>query len=471
MVKAMNPVILTVSQLTDRIKRVLEQSLGEVWVQGEISNFVHHGSGHMYFSLKDADAYLRCAMFRGKNRNLQFMPANGVQVRVRGMVGVWPPQGTYQLYVEEMVPAGLGALYQAFEELKGKLSREGLFDARHKRPIPGFPSRVGIVTSPTGAAIRDIVTVIGRRFPLVDLVLCPARVQGDAAAAEIVHAIRTFDRLPAHARPDVLIVGRGGGSIEDLWPFNEENVARAVFACSIPIISAVGHEIDFTICDFVADVRAPTPSAAAECAVPDMMELRAGLTHMAERMSRAMTGRIKNQSLHVDRLGSSRLFLPDMLIRDRQMAVDRLTDLLGGAVKEMTFATRTRLNLMERRISSHVPHRRVVDMRSRTEKLSGKLIAAWAQLARTRERRLVELAKPVFDFSLDAFRRRLDVVAAQVMAHNPRAVLERGYAICLYRDGSILSSTADASPGLPVQVEMKDGVLDCEVRDIRRRSG
>ncbi|HPQ41902.1 MAG TPA: exodeoxyribonuclease VII large subunit, partial [bacterium] len=203
--------ILSVSQLTYRIKNVIERSIEEIWVEGEISNFVHHGSGHMYFSLKDRDAQIRCAMFKGKNRQLRFRPTNGALVRARGSISVWPPQGTYQLYVEEMQPSGIGALHQAFEELKARLHREGLFDARHKKPIPKFPRKVGVVTSPTGAAIRDIVNVISRRYPLTDLVLCPARVQGEGAAVEIARAIRTFDGMSGSEKPDVLIVGRGGG--------------------------------------------------------------------------------------------------------------------------------------------------------------------------------------------------------------------------------------------------------------------
>lgn len=264
--------ILSVSEVTSEIKEVLEETFDDVLVMGEISNFKRHSSGHLYFTLKDAGAQLSGVMWSFVARQLYFAPQDGMQVVVRGAISVYQPRGTYQISAKSMQPAGEGALFKAFEKLKKRLFAEGLFDERLKKPLPEMPKRIGIVTSDTGAAIRDLLTIIGRRFPMAEVVICPVKVQGAGAAEEIAKAIYTFNFQPN--RPDVMIVGRGGGNIEDLWAFNEEIVARAIFHSEIPIISAVGHETDVTIADFVADVRAATPSMAAELATPDAEELR-----------------------------------------------------------------------------------------------------------------------------------------------------------------------------------------------------
>jgi len=258
--------IYTVSELTREIKQVLETGFPCLWVEGEISNFKRHSSGHLYFTLKDENSQIRCAMWRYRANDLIFRPEDGMKVLVQGNLQVYEPGGYYQIIVQQVQPAGVGELQLAFEQLKKKLYAEGLFDEAHKKPIPIFPERIGVITSPTGAAIRDIISVITRRFPIAQIILAPVRVQGPGAKEEIVQAIQDFNEF---GEVDVLIVGRGGGSLEDLWAFNEEVVARAIFTSKIPIISAVGHEIDFSISDFVADRRAPTPSAAAEMAVPD----------------------------------------------------------------------------------------------------------------------------------------------------------------------------------------------------------
>lgn len=262
--------VLTVSRLNTEVKMLLEDSFPLLWVEGEISNLARPASGHIYLSLKDAHAQVSCAMFRNRNTNLRFQPANGQKVLVRARVSLFEARGNFQLILEHMEPAGDGALQRAFEELKNRLEKEGLFDPDRKRPLPRFPSRIGLITSDRGAAVRDVITVLQRRFPAIPVRVYPVPVQGEKAAVEIA---RTLDIASERAECDVLILTRGGGSLEDLQAFNTEIVARSIVACDIPVISAVGHEIDFTIADFVADLRAPTPSAAAETAVPDQLEL------------------------------------------------------------------------------------------------------------------------------------------------------------------------------------------------------
>ena len=264
----MNSVVLSVSQINKYVKSIIDSDLNlqSVFVNGEISNFVNHRSGHYYLTLKDDSSEIKAVMFRSANSALKFLPENGMKVICKGRISVYEPSGAYQLYIDNMIPDGTGELNLAFEQLKEKLEKEGLFAKEHKKPIPEYPGRVGVITSPTGAAVRDIINVLSRRFPLAEMVFYPALVQGDGAAQSIVEAIKYFND---NKLSDVLIVGRGGGSAEDLWAFNDESLARAVYESSIPVISAVGHETNFTICDFAADLRAPTPSAAAELAVPD----------------------------------------------------------------------------------------------------------------------------------------------------------------------------------------------------------
>ncbi len=294
----------TVSEITREIKGLLDEGLMPLWVEGEVSNYVHHTSGHRYFTLKDEGSQLRCVMWKWQGR-LFFTPEDGMKVRAHGRISVYERGGQYQLVVSELHPAGVGALQLAFEQLKERLAKEGLFDESRKRALPDFPVRIGVVTSPTGAAIRDIAHVIGRRFPSAQVVLWPARVQGEGAATEIAEGI---EKLNAYGEVDVLIVGRGGGSLEDLWAFNEEEVARAIYASRIPVVSAVGHEIDFVIADFVADRRAPTPSAAAEMVVRDGAELMHGVKDLRGRAERALTQRLEEEERRVQDLGSRYVF-------------------------------------------------------------------------------------------------------------------------------------------------------------------
>ncbi len=281
--------VYTVTEITRAVKTKLEDSFPFILVEGEISNFKQHSSGHLYFSLKDSEAQIDCVFWRGRNQRLLFRPQDGMQVLVNGEITVYERQGRYQLSVLDMHVAGEGSLHLAFEELKRRLEEEGLFDSRHKKPIPMFPEKIGVITSDSGAAIRDIVSVISRRFPAVELVLRPVPVQGETAAVEICQAL---EEINEYGQVEVIILGRGGGSLEDLWSFNEEILARAIFKSRIPVVSAVGHEVDFTISDFVADLRAPTPSAAAELVVPERLELEAVLRGRRERLSEVVAEKI-----------------------------------------------------------------------------------------------------------------------------------------------------------------------------------
>lgn len=314
------PIIATVSQVNAHVKKVLDHNtaLNDLWVKGEISNFKLHYSGHIYLTLKDETGVLKSVMFRGDAGKLTFRPADGMKVLARGRVSVYEAGGSYQLYINEMRPDGLGELYIAYEKLKKSLDEEGLFAREHKKPIPLFPSAIGVVTASTGAAVRDIINVITRRCPMSEIILYPTQVQGAAAAPAIVKAIEYFNKTKT---VDTLIVGRGGGSIEDLWAFNEEIVARAVYNSEIPIISAVGHETDYTIIDFVSDLRAPTPSAAAEIAVPSMTELRSRISADYARASQAITGFMEKRRI---RLSTIRMKSPSEKIKEQ---IQRLDDI------------------------------------------------------------------------------------------------------------------------------------------------
>lgn len=327
------PSALTVTQVNTYIKSLIDEdiNLNAVIISGEISNFKnHYRTGHFYLTLKDEKSSIKAVMFSTANRRLRFMPEDGMQVIAVGRISVFERDGVYQLYIEDMMPDGYGSLNLAFEKLKQKLSEEGLFDTSHKKEIPSCPMRVGVITSPTGAAIEDILNVLSRRFPLAEVVFQGVEVQGINAAPSIVQAINKFDELNA---ADVLIVGRGGGSIEDLWAFNEESVARAIFNCKIPVISAVGHETDFTIADFVADLRAPTPSAAAELAVPDIREQKAYITSMKNFLENVMLLKIDNERNKVKNLVSSKSFVkPADMIKSHRQYLDNLTLACEGSV-------------------------------------------------------------------------------------------------------------------------------------------
>ncbi len=389
--------IYSVSELTREIKQLLEGSFPRLWVEGEISNFKRHSSGHLYFTLKDEQAQINCAMWRFRAQSLLYRLEDGMKVLVQGDLQVYERGGTYQIIVQDVQPAGVGALQMAFEQLKKKLFAEGLFDEAHKKPIPQYPERVGVVTSPTGAAIRDIISVIRRRFPGTEILLYPVRVQGDGAAEEIAAAIRHFNE---YGEVDVLIVGRGGGSLEDLWAFNEEVVARAIFASRIPIISAVGHEVDFSISDFVADRRAPTPSAAAEMVVKDRRELAGVLNYYREKLAGEITRKIH---LHREQLQQYR----------RSYAFRRPEDLIYQKMQQ--------LDELSRKISLAVGHH------------------------------------------LTTRKQHLERLRSQLRALSPNAVLQRGYSIC-YKDGTVVRDVAQVQVLDIVQVKLARGQFLSQVQ-------
>lgn len=395
--KFMDRHIYTVSSLTHEIKTLLETSFPRLWVEGEISNYKAHSSGHIYFTLKDENAQIRCAMWRFKAGELLFRLEDGLKVIVEADIQVYEKNGTYQLIVQQLQPAGIGALQLAFEQLKQRLRAEGLFDEAHKKPLPEFPERIGVITSPTGAAIRDIISVIHRRFPAMQIILYPVRVQGEGAAEEIVQAIKDFNECKA---VDVLIVGRGGGSLEDLWAFNEEKVARAIYDSQIPIVSAVGHEIDFSISDFVADRRAATPTAAAEMVVPDRKELAGILTHYYEKITQTIQQQITNYRNELLSLKRSYAFRrPEDLIFQKIQRLDEI-------FRHMTMATNHLLTLHQQ---------------------------------------------------------NLYYLQQQLRHLNPLEILQRGYSIC-YKDGQVIKNVKQLNILDVVQVKLAKGQFLSQVQ-------
>lgn len=399
------PGALSVTQLNEFIKNLIDNTaqLNHVYVKGEISNFKnHYGTGHFYFTLKDDGGLIRAVMFRSSASKLKFMPENGMRVVVHGRVSAFVRDGQYQLYADSMEPDGVGALYIAYEQLKKRLESEGLFDPARKKPLPKIPTRVGIITSATGAAVRDMIHVAGRRFPFAKLILYPSLVQGPGAAAQLIEGVQYFNRT---ASVDVIILGRGGGSIEDLWAFNDEALARTVAASRIPVISAVGHETDFTICDFVADRRAPTPSAAAEIALPETAELKRKINNIISREYAVLTQIIARRREHLTHLAESRgLSSPMNVIDDKRMNVAALTERLA---------------------------------------LSQSNALAIRQA-------------------------HLKAIAGKMEALNPLAVLSRGYSAVYGEDGTIIKHTEQLNPGASVTFRLSDGEADAQIREVRR---
>ncbi|MGC1202422.1 MAG: exodeoxyribonuclease VII large subunit, partial [Candidatus Acidiferrales bacterium] len=374
-----------VSELTSRIGHLLEGSFPDVWIEGEVSNFHSAQSGHLYFTLKDARAQIRCVCFRDNVRGLKFRPEDGLHVTVRGSLGVYEPRGEYQVYVSVIEPVGLGALQLAFEQLKKRLADEGLFDEARKKALPMLPRRIGVITSPTGAAIRDILRVLQRRFANVHVLIYPVKVQGDGAAAEIVAGLRHFN---AARSVDVLILARGGGSLEDLWAFNEEILARAIAASPIPIITGVGHETDFTIADFVADLRAPTPSAAAELVVRSRQEFDRLIAESQRRLMQQMKYLLSERRHRLRDLQSHRAFRqPELLLRRRRQQVDDLSSSLAVGLRLRLAAVRQRLTRSESQLAGFDLRRRAEVLRRRIAQQQAALVAALDRVLARRRRR------------------------------------------------------------------------------------
>jgi exodeoxyribonuclease VII large subunit len=435
---------LSVTELNVRIRDLLETELFEVWVEGELSNCRVWNTGHLYFTLKDASAQLRGVIFRLALRYLKFKPADGLRVVARGRVSVYEAKGEYQLVCEHMEPQGLGALQLAFEQLKKKLQADGLFDAARKRPLPALPRKIGIVTSLEGAAIRDIINVLRRRYANAHLVIRPARVQGEGAALDIARAVKALARL---AGVDVIIVGRGGGSMEDLWAFNEEVVARAIAGSPVPVISAVGHETDVTIADFVADVRAPTPSAAAELVVARKDEFRTRIDRMADQLKAAAQGRVHALSRMVHVLsGRPALAGVPGRVAMRGWHAAELTHALSHGARAALALRDRRLQHLRRQLETFDLGRRLGGIRMRLVTADGRLAAATIRTHHRSEARFRSCAN------------RLDTLS-------PLAVLGRGYAVCWTADRArIVRASADVGVGDSVRVTLAAGELNCEVR-------
>lgn len=392
--------VLSITQINVFLKSLIESDgrLTDIYAAGEISNFTdHYRSGHLYFSLKDEKSVIKAVMFSGAARRLRFRPKDGMRVIVRGRVSVYEPSGQYQFYVEEMQPDGLGALSLAFEQMKEKLSKEGLFSEEYKKPIPHFPKRIGIITSPTGAAVQDMLNILSRRWPAAELVFCPVLVQGEGAPRQLTDAVRLMNEKKC---ADVILIGRGGGSAEDLSAFNDEELARAIFASEIPVISAVGHETDFTICDFVADLRAPTPSAAAELAVPDAFEVRMQLNMLVRRLRQAEENILSDARQMLDTIASVRV------LRDPAVLT--------------------------------VPHK--TQLETATQRL----------LACGRQRWMTEKEK-------------LSTLSGRLDAMSPLKVMSRGYAVLSHEDGRLVTSVLDVQEGEPLIGRLADGTLKLSV--------
>ena len=429
--------ILTVSDLTHRVKDLLESQFPSVWVEGEISNFTAATSGHVYFTLKDANAQLSAVLFRGAAAKLNFKPKDGLQVIAFGAISVYEKRGQYQIIVSQMMPKGLGALQLAFEELKQRLAKEGLFDPARKKPIPTLPQRIGLVTSPSGAAIRDFLNVIGRRYPNLHIIINPVRVQGAGAAEEIAAALDEFN---TRKLADVLIVTRGGGSLEDLWPFNEEIVARALARSKIPTISAVGHEIDFTIADFVADLRAPTPSAAAELVVKAKEEFATLVQQFQKRLDKDLRLRVGETRQRFMALATSYVFRqPAELIRQYQQQVDDLRHRLSQATGTGFAAQCSRLETATEKFKLLSPQSRVTGWQQRLDSDRRQFNAAFGQFWQATIHRLQQA------------RSKLDLLS-------PKSTLARGYSITVLGDSRrLVRSVTDVTQGTKISTKLLDG--------------
>ena len=437
--------IYSVSELTAEIRGLVENHFGDVWLEGELSNCKVWNTGHMYFTLKDGGAQIKAVMFRTAVRYLRFKPVDGLHVVARGRLGVYEPKGEYQIVCEHVEPKGLGALQLAFEQLKKKLHAEGLFERARKRPLPALPRRIGIVTSLDGAALRDILKVLRRRAPNASVLIRPARVQGEDAAADVATALRMIAKVPG---VDVVIVGRGGGSIEDLWAFNEERVARAIAVCPVPVVSAVGHEVDVTIADFVADLRAPTPSAAAEMVVAANDEFCARIDRLTGRLRAAAKNDLQRRRTVIHVLGSRRGlagFHARLAMRGRHAG--EVTHQFRAAMRLSIETRARRYRALRQRLEQRDLARRLAEIHGRLRIAEGRLMTAARRAQHGADTRLRTLAGRLENLS-------------------PLAVLGRGYAVCWNADKSaIIRSAASVLPGDAVRVTLANGEIGCRVED------
>ena len=438
-----SPDVYTVTRLNREVRAVLEGSFPPISVQGEISNLARPASGHIYFSLKDRYSQVRCAMFKGSNRLLKFTPENGMEVLIRAQVSLYEGRGEFQLIAENMEPAGEGALQKAFEELKHRLFEEGLFDDAHKQPLPAFPGVIGVITSPTGAALRDILTVLRRRFPAAGVIIYPVPVQGTGAATRIAQALETADR---RAEADVLILARGGGSLEDLWSFNEEAVARAIYRAGIPIVCGVGHEIDITIADFVADKRAPTPSAAAELASPDQRELLAFITLRGNRVITHVRRVMDNLGQSLQQL-EKRLPHPARRLQTISQRVDDLSLHMHKNLRTLVAGKQSQLLRLSAGLNRFNP-------------------AQWLRLYTEKEQHLGKGIRQQMMHIIHNNRMKLERLVRELHTVSPLATLDRGYAIVMQEDGNIIRDAAQLASGTMTKTRLAKGVFHSRVTRI-----
>jgi exodeoxyribonuclease VII large subunit len=445
-IRAVAELVLSVSQLNDYAANLLRRDflLKNISVKGEISGYKRYTSGHAYFSLKDEASVISCVMFKPDSFGLGFKPSNGMSVTARGYVSIYTQEGRYQLYVKEMEQQGEGELYVRFMRLKEKLSKEGLFDESHKKPLPALPRCIGVVTSEMGAVYSDIKNVVTRRFPKMNILLCPTAVQGEGAAAQIAAAIRRMDKLKL---ADVLIVCRGGGSVEDLWPFNDEDVARAIYDCSIPVVSAVGHETDYSISDFAADMRAPTPSAAAELCTPEMESIMASLSAAQSNMTKAVKSKISERQARVSSITSSHaVMIPVYRIDAGRQNLSARIDSIDGAVNLRLRNGRSRA----RGIAA--PHVKMDIMH-----------AIYKQQDRSDGN--IKALRNGMDSSMDNLRNRMQGIAESLRLCGPENVLRRGFAMIRSKGGDYLYSTDDLTTGERIELIMRDGTAEAEIKN------
>jgi exodeoxyribonuclease VII large subunit len=436
--------VYSVSRLNSEVRALLEGSFPLLWVEGEISNLARPSSGHLYFSLKDSKAQVRCAMFRNRNQLLRFRPDNGMQVLIRARVGLYEGRGEFQLVAEHMEESGDGALRRAYEELKQKLEHEGLFDTSVKKPIPSLPRAIGIITSPSGAAIRDVLSVLKRRFPTLPVIIYPTAVQGDNAAREMVEMIRLAEQ---RQECDVLLITRGGGSLEDLWAFNEEILARAIHDCQLPVVSAVGHEIDFTIADFVADYRAPTPSAAAEHLSPDQGEWLDMLLQKLRILQKSSQHHLQQSRQQLQHLNTRLMQLhPGVQLKQWSQRIDELEMRYQLSVQHQLDKKRFRLERTSSHLMQHTPANRLTQLQQRQEQL-------WHRLQQTMNGKIGNSK-----LSLSTLTRALDSIS-------PLATLDRGYSILLKEDSTIIRDQKQVQEGEQVTARLAKGHLKLRVQE------
>jgi len=433
--------IFSITQLTKEIQTLLEESFPFIWITGEISNFKSPASGHYYFTLKDDQAQISAIMFRGQNRNLQFLPADGMKITGFGRINVYPPRGAYQIVLEYLEPAGTGALQAAFEQLKARLSQEGLFDERYKKPLPFLPAIIYLITSPTGSVAHDMIRVLLRRYPNLDIRIFPVSVQGDAAVDEIVEALLIINSLDD---ADLAIIARGGGSLEDLSAFNSEKVARAIFALRVPVISAIGHETDFTIADFVADLRAPTPSAAAELAVPVKAELQVRSQMLLKQLHARFNQYLEKRTRHLHDL-IRRLVHPKKRLENLTLRLDDLTLRMTRAFTRSFARQRQQLAWWNQRLGKNSPAHQILSLQCSLADMHEKLLRSAVSMIHTRQMRISELT-------------------GRLHALNPAAVLDRGFSIARTLPDKTIIFDADAvSIGQILEILLAKGVLHCRV--------